>query len=56
MLAFTIDYFELKSLLSFQRVDSSTKIIHEQGANVVTNAHVKHSFNFDFDISLTLRT
>jgi len=56
MLAFTINYLELKSSLSFQRANSSTKIIYEQGANVVTNAYVEHSFNFDFDISLTMRT
>ncbi len=56
MLAFIINYFELKNLLSLQRVNFSTKIIHEQDINVVTNAHIKYSFNFDFDISFTLRT
>jgi len=56
MLAFIINYFRLKNLLNFQRVNSLTKIIYEQDANVVTNAYVEHSFNFNFDISFKLRT
>jgi len=56
MSASTIDYPGLEGSLGFQRADPPTEIIHGQGANVVTNAHVEHSFGFGFDISPTLRT
>jgi len=56
MSVFTIDYFELKNLLNFQRADFSTEIIYKQNANVVTNIYIEYNFDFDFDISFILRT